>query len=444
MPEHMLSDRKKIKSNVTIIAAVFISMNSALLHSDIDQIQRLTANGSLDEALSLTNQELVKDQSNVTYRFLKGLILTRMGNIEEASDLFIEMTQSNPDLPEPYNNLAVIYASMGDYDKARALLEQAINTHPAYATAHENIGDIYAKLASQAYNQAFELDRENNTAKAKLSLVNELFSQPVTTEPVILAELDIQTQDSIVQQTPVVVPEPAPEVLAESSVQTQDSIVQQTPVVVPEPAPEVFAESDVQTQESDVREVPVTMSEPVPDILGESSDIQSQESSVQEVQVAMSEPDPVPQDTLSASAQQQKLEPDVVDVIVPVRQQQLANLNQETQLSVSLVKQTVLDWAAAWTQQNVDAYLEYYAGDFSPDDGSSLEQWREYRRERLTAPLSIQVSVSDLVVDMLESDHAQVTFTQIYESPTYGDRVKKNMLIKLEQNGWRISQEQTR
>ena len=416
MPEHMLSDRKKIKSIVTVIAAVFISMNSALLHSDIDQIQRLIANGDLDEALSLTNQELVKDQSNVTYRFLKGLILTRMGNIEEASDVFIEMTQTNPDLPEPYNNLAVIYASMGDYDKARALLEQAINTHPAYATAHENIGDIYAKLASQAYNQAFELDRENNTAKAKLSLVNELFSQPVTTEPVILAESDIQTQDSIVQQTPV---------------------------VVPEPAPEVHAELDVQTQGSDVREVPVAMSEPVPDVLAE-SDIQSQESSVQEVQIAMSEPDPVPQDTLSAPAQQQKLEPDVVDVIVPVRQQQLASLNQETQLSVSLVKQTVLDWAAAWTQQNVDAYLEYYAGDFSPDDGSSLEQWREYRRERLTAPLSIQVSVSDLVVNMLGSDHAQVTFTQIYESPTYGDRVKKNMLMKLEQIGWRISQEQTR
>jgi len=47
-----------------------------------------------------------------------------------------------PELPEPYNNLAVLYAARGDHDGARDALLRAISTHPSYATAHENLGDI--------------------------------------------------------------------------------------------------------------------------------------------------------------------------------------------------------------------------------------------------------------------------------------------------------------
>ena len=68
----------------------------------------------------------------------------------------------------------MLYASQGQYDKARAALELAIRTHPSYATAHENLGDIYAKLASQAYDKALQLDKTNAAAQDKLSLVREL------------------------------------------------------------------------------------------------------------------------------------------------------------------------------------------------------------------------------------------------------------------------------
>jgi tetratricopeptide (TPR) repeat protein len=349
----MLSNYKIIKLIVLIFAAALILVNSTVTYSDIDQIQKLSGEGKLDEALDLTNQELVNDKTNVTYRFLKGLILTRMENLEEARDVFIEITNTNPDLPEPYNNLAVIYASLGDYGKARELLEQAINTHPAYATAHENIGDIYAKLASQAYNQALELDKDNNMARAKLSLVNDLFSLPK---------------------------EPAPELIAEAKQQPQIAAIQQPPVVEPEP------------------------------------------------EVAPQIP-----------------EPQLAERREPVEQVPLAVMtqNQESQSSISLIKQTVLEWATAWSRQDLNDYLSFYADDFSPADGRTLEQWRQIRRQRISSPRSIQVLVSDLVVDMLGLDHAQVTFTQVYNSPGYSDRVKKNLLFKQVQNSWRITQEQT-
>ncbi|MEK9940635.1 MAG: tetratricopeptide repeat protein, partial [Methylotenera sp.] len=73
------------------------------------------------------------------------------------------------------NNLAVLYADQGQFDKARGALETAIKTHPSYATAHENLGDIYARMASEAYGKALQLDTANTRAQGKLSLIKDLF-----------------------------------------------------------------------------------------------------------------------------------------------------------------------------------------------------------------------------------------------------------------------------
>lgn len=141
-----------------------------------DQIENLIKQGRLAQALSLTDKQLTADSDDVNFLFLKGLILTRQERLEDAKAIFIKLTTEHPELPEPFNNLAVIYAAQGDFTSARQALQKAINTHPAYATAHENLGDIYAKMASRAYNQALELDQDNTTAREKLLLVSNLFS----------------------------------------------------------------------------------------------------------------------------------------------------------------------------------------------------------------------------------------------------------------------------
>ena len=84
---------------------------------------------------------------------------------DSAIAVFTELTEAYPELPEPYNNLAVLYANQNNFEKARNALEMVIRTHPSYATAHENLGDIYAKMASKAYDRALELDRGNRTTK---------------------------------------------------------------------------------------------------------------------------------------------------------------------------------------------------------------------------------------------------------------------------------------
>src|SRR6185436_9734081 len=142
---------------------------------ELQDASQLFKQGQLDRALDKINAYLAKNPKDARGRFLKGIIFTEQNKPNDAIKVFTELTQEFPELPEPYNNLAVLYASQGQYDKARAALEMAIRTHPSYATAHENLGDIYAKMASQAYDKALQLDKSNTTAQTKLNLIKELF-----------------------------------------------------------------------------------------------------------------------------------------------------------------------------------------------------------------------------------------------------------------------------
>ena len=83
--------------------------------------------------------------------------------------MFTRLTEDFPELPEPYNNLAALYAQRKEYDKARTALEMAVRANPDYALAHENLGDVYAKLAARAYERAHQIDAANRRARAKAS-----------------------------------------------------------------------------------------------------------------------------------------------------------------------------------------------------------------------------------------------------------------------------------
>jgi hypothetical protein len=147
---------------------------SGAFADDIQDASQMLRSGQHQQALERVNKVLAAKPRDAQGRFLKGLILTEQGNTKEAIPIFQKLTEDYPDLPEPYNNLAVIYAAQGQYDKARASLEQSIRTHPSYATAYENLGDVYSKLASQAYDKALQLDSSNSAAQNKLALVREL------------------------------------------------------------------------------------------------------------------------------------------------------------------------------------------------------------------------------------------------------------------------------
>jgi tetratricopeptide (TPR) repeat protein len=163
-----------------VALALFVIAPAHAQTDEIVEAGKLLRAGQHQQALDRVNKALSSKPRDAQLRFLKGLILAEQGNSKEAIDVFQRLTVDYPSLPEPYNNLAVLFAAQGQYDKARGALEQSIRTHPSYATAYENLGDVYAKLASQAYDKALQIDSSNAGAQNKLALVRELVGGPRT------------------------------------------------------------------------------------------------------------------------------------------------------------------------------------------------------------------------------------------------------------------------
>jgi len=180
--ESPMNISKPFNLSATLLIGVLLSSISLTVSADdFQDANQLFRQGNHSQALSKVNNYLAKKPKDAQGRFLKGLIYTEQGQVSEAIKTFTGLTQDYPDLPEPYNNLAVLYASQGQFEKAKSSLEMAIRTHPSYATAHENLGDIYAKMASQAYNRALQLDSSNTTTQTKLAMIQDLFTDKPST-----------------------------------------------------------------------------------------------------------------------------------------------------------------------------------------------------------------------------------------------------------------------
>jgi tetratricopeptide (TPR) repeat protein len=163
------------------------TFSAAWAGTPLEEAQTLVQQGDLDGALSRLDRYLASSPQDAEARFTRGLVLVKLNRTQDGIKAFSDLTRDYPQLPEPYNNLAVLYAQQGDYEKARDALEAALATHPAYATAHENLGDIYAALAGASYNRALALDQANQGVRYKLSLINQLGNGPgaptATTKP---------------------------------------------------------------------------------------------------------------------------------------------------------------------------------------------------------------------------------------------------------------------
>src|SRR5450830_199047 len=151
-------------------------LTSLAYADDYSNVNQLVQAGKLSEALVKADSYLAAKPRDPQMRFLKGVIQRNSGKQSDAISTFTKLTEDYPELPEPYNNLAVLYAGQNQFDKARAALEMAIRINPSYATAHENLGDVYARLASQSYSKALQLESSNAGLPPKLALIRQLLA----------------------------------------------------------------------------------------------------------------------------------------------------------------------------------------------------------------------------------------------------------------------------
>jgi len=333
------------------LLGALLALSFAVRADDLQDASKLLRAGQHQQALERVNKILSAKPKDPQARFLKGLIYAEQGNTKDATEIFLGLTKDYPDLPEPYNNLAVIYASQGQYDKARGALEQSIRTHPSYATAYENLGDVYAKLASQAYDKALQIDSANAGAKNKLALVRDLVGGPAGTQVAAAPAA---------AATPAPVPVPAP-----------------APAATPAPTVKEPAKAPVVAAVEPAKPSPAPAEKPAPTKAGGG---------------------------------------DVVD--------------------------TVRAWAKAWAAKDVDGYLAFYAKDFQTPGGESRADWEKGRRQRISAPKSITVTVDAPKVSLTGDSQARVTFRQGYSSDVIkAANTTKTLLLTKVDGRWLIQQE---
>ncbi len=185
-----------------------------------------------------TGLALLREQPHhLETQFLTALAFQKNKQIKQAIRYYQEIINQHPELPEPRNNLAIIYLQLGDYDNAVKLLIESINTHPAYAAAYKNLNSIYQGLASEAYRKALSDEADSNTVLNHIQLteLDELY-QPATqvnsTPPLVVAQARIENEP---QAAAVVTP-------VEPAVQTVPETPAAAPVSeasTPSPAPQM-------------------------------------------------------------------------------------------------------------------------------------------------------------------------------------------------------------
>lgn len=345
-----------------LMVGLFATAQTPAQTDELREASELAKLGQYERALAQVDAYLKDRPKDARGRFLKGLILAEQKKSDDAISIFTELTRDYPELPEPYNNLAVLYANEGQYDKARSALEMAIRTHPSYATAHENLGDVYAKMASQAYDKALQFDSGNRTAQTKLNLIRELFSNPP-------------------------------------------------------PAPKAAAGQVAQN--SEVKEKPtakVAASKPGGPVASASPAVAGGADPAQDSGKKKPAGTPAAKDKVAAKSPPGG--------------------------NTRLVLQAVDQWAKAWSDNDLSAYLTHYAADFEPPEGISRAAWEAQRKARIAKPGKIEVTIEAPKVVFTGEDRVKVTFRQRYRSDTFNATGMKTLDMVRQGDKWLIKREQ--
>jgi len=411
---------------VVASACMLLIIHPAIADEFAD-VTRLMRAGQTAEALIRIDAFLQKNPRDMQMRFVKGVALTEQGKTADAIAVFTKLTEDFPDLPEPYNNLAVLFAASGQYEKARTALDMAIRTNPSYATAYENLGDVHAKLASQAYDKALQLDSTNSNAKSKLTLLrtvavtvagNESGAKGTGKENrrAVAAVTPTPTPAPASVPTPVPAPAPVPKVV----------------VVAPPPAPKAIA-----TQQPPIA---VAKADVASDTAAARADAKGKIDFKPE-----SKPEPAANARLYSKA----------DGRIDFTPDPKPNANPETKADARLMPVStpanadngeilamVNDWAEAWSAQDVKRYLGHYGDAFETPKGVSRKAWIDERTSRIAGKgrISVKVAAPQVAVN---GTQATVKFRQLYASDQLQADSKKTLVL-IKQNGkWQIKQERT-
>ncbi|CAH2798409.1 MAG: TPR repeat precursor [uncultured Caballeronia sp.] len=152
------------------------AQTSPAKRDDTPQIDAAIASKDWNAALKDLDARIASNPRDVQAKFKRATVLARLNRDDDAIAAFTELTQAYPELPEPYNNLAALYAKKGRYEDARVALETAVKANPGYALAYDNLGDLYLRLASESYKHAQTLGSKSPLTAQRIAAIQNIYT----------------------------------------------------------------------------------------------------------------------------------------------------------------------------------------------------------------------------------------------------------------------------
>ena len=385
--------RSWLKPAVLAIGLAFgaISAPSAWAADPVEEVFSLVSKGQYRQALTNVDRILESNPKELNARFMRGVILSELNRPDEAIEAFKALTAEQPDLPEPYNNLAALFAQQRRYLDARDALEKAVRINPAYTTALENLGDLYLRLAGDVYAKAKNLEDASPETTRKLASVKNLIGGSRDTQ---LASNDAGAK------------KPAMDAPAGGV----SSKTEEKPVAA---KGKKSAKTELAKAETPKAEAPKAEA-PKPEVA---------KAEAPKSEVAKASPPKAAEPAPSASESAPAAEPAATQAF-----------------DVAAVEQAVRNWAGAWAGKDVDGYLAAYAPDFKPASSGGRAKWENQRRERISKPESISIEIEGLTVKQ-KKGKAFVSFTQHYRSSIHKSDDSKTLVLAQRDGEWRIVEE---
>jgi DNA polymerase III gamma/tau subunit len=435
--------------------------------NEMSDINRLMRSGQYAEALTKADAVLAKHPRDAQLRFTKGLILAEQNRSAEAIAVFAKLTEDFPDLPEPYNNLAVLYAASGQYDKARAALDMAMRTNPTYATALENLGDVYAKLASQAYDKALQIDPGNNVPQPKLTLLRSLNGnatggtvprlasaapgQVAQAQRDAKAKADVAAAEQQERSRALAAEKASQQAAADKAAAEKDSIAKASAdkTAAEKAAADKAAADKAATEKAASDKAAADKAKTDKLAADKAAAEQKQKELLAQKEKAKAERQEKEQAERAAkdkAAQAEKLA--AADKAAQAKaaadkaKADKARAEAATDQDKNAVLAALNSWAKAWSDKDVRSYLAHYASDFEAPKGASRKEWAEERRDRIEDKGRISVKVSNAQI-AIKGNTATVRYRQIYNSNRLTVDSRKTLVFVKQGNRWLIKQERS-
>lgn len=499
-----MTDRVNRRRAALAIVAGVALVATSVAQADIDAARQALSQQHYSQAMKALDAVLANKPNDPEARFLKGLTLAREKQPDQAIALFQKLSEDYPQMAEAWNNLGVLYARQNELPQAKQALEKAVDLDANYGPAQENLGDVYVALAQNAYSAAGKAeDDSNGVQKKSAQLADFLKTGTSIGSAARVTRPDVRPEAT--SATPAASTEPdassassKPRQNQSSAASTSQAATEQTPADTSSPEATLktwaaaWSDQNVDRylsmyaadfQPSDGRSqsawkalrrkrlgAPSRIRVDIADVKVDRQGTQARvtfkqhyqsptyqdhehkallmtqtadgwrilhEGAADEVRFAPAQADSAQSDSDDKSSATPKPSSDTPSSSAEPDQ---AGASDPSAVRADVVS-TLQQWAQAWSNQNVQAYLAAYSDNYEPQGGQSLAAWIKQRGQHFKTGEHTKANLSDIQVALDSPGRAIATFNESYQSSSQQSDEKKRVVLVREDGGWRIKKE---